>query len=88
MNKVSVEERIRARAYELWHEDGGLEGCADEYWHPGPYARRKGDGSSRLWGWRRSGRVTGLSVCHESLSIGSRKGRNSPLAAALDIENE
>jgi hypothetical protein len=21
------------RAYELWQQDGGLEGCADEYWH-------------------------------------------------------
>ncbi len=33
MNNMSVEERIRARAYELWQQDGGLEGCADEYWH-------------------------------------------------------
>jgi len=33
MNLMSVEERIRARAYELWQQDGSLEGCADEYWH-------------------------------------------------------
>ena len=33
MNNMSVEERIRARAYELWQQDGCLEGCADEYWH-------------------------------------------------------
>lgn len=30
---MTVEERIRARAYELWQQDGALEGCADEYWH-------------------------------------------------------
>ncbi|MFM0397750.1 DUF2934 domain-containing protein [Paraburkholderia phytofirmans] len=29
---ASVEERIRAKAYELWQEDGSMEGCADEYW--------------------------------------------------------
>ncbi|MFL9964836.1 DUF2934 domain-containing protein [Paraburkholderia sediminicola] len=33
MNEMTVVERIRARAYELWQQDGGLEGCADEYWH-------------------------------------------------------
>ncbi|MHB9841951.1 DUF2934 domain-containing protein [Paraburkholderia terrae] len=33
MNEMTVVERIRARAYELWQRDGGLEGCADEYWH-------------------------------------------------------
>jgi hypothetical protein len=33
MNNMTVEERIRARAYELWQQDGSLEGCADEYWH-------------------------------------------------------
>lgn len=33
MNDLTVEERIRARAYELWQQDGALEGCADEYWH-------------------------------------------------------
>jgi hypothetical protein len=33
MNDMSVEERIRARAFELWQQDGSLEGCADEYWH-------------------------------------------------------
>jgi len=33
MDQKTVEERIRARAYELWQEDGSLEGCADEYWH-------------------------------------------------------
>lgn len=30
---MTVKERIRARAYELWQQDGALEGCADEYWH-------------------------------------------------------
>ncbi|MFM0367134.1 DUF2934 domain-containing protein [Paraburkholderia sediminicola] len=24
---------MRARAFELWQRDGGLEGCADEYRH-------------------------------------------------------
>lgn len=33
MHEMTVVERIRARAYELWQQDGGLEGCADEYWH-------------------------------------------------------
>lgn len=33
MSNTTVEERIRMRAYELWQQDGGLEGCADEYWH-------------------------------------------------------
>ncbi|SFU23977.1 DUF2934 domain-containing protein [Paraburkholderia aspalathi] len=33
MSNTTVEEKIRARAYELWQQDGGLEGCADEYWH-------------------------------------------------------
>jgi Protein of unknown function (DUF2934) len=33
MSDMTVEERIRARAYELWQQDGALEGCADEYWH-------------------------------------------------------
>ena len=33
MDRKTMEERIRARAYELWQEDGSLEGCADEYWH-------------------------------------------------------
>jgi len=32
MNSQSIEERIRTRAYELWLDDGALEGCADEYW--------------------------------------------------------
>lgn len=32
MNEMTVVERIRARAYELWQQDGSLEGCADEYW--------------------------------------------------------
>ncbi|SAL89006.1 hypothetical protein AWB68_08966 [Caballeronia choica] len=27
-----MEERIRKRAYELWQQDGSMEGCADEYW--------------------------------------------------------
>ncbi|CAD6560575.1 hypothetical protein LMG28727_07185 [Paraburkholderia kirstenboschensis] len=33
MNEMTMAERIRARAYELWQQDGCLEGCADEYWH-------------------------------------------------------
>ncbi|MBT2792937.1 DUF2934 domain-containing protein [Paraburkholderia strydomiana] len=33
MDDTTVAERIRARAYELWQQDGCLEGCADEYWH-------------------------------------------------------
>jgi len=33
MKEMTVVERIRACAYELWQQDGGLEGCADEYWH-------------------------------------------------------
>lgn len=28
----TVEQRIRAKAYALWQEDGSMEGCADEYW--------------------------------------------------------
>lgn len=32
MYTATVEERIRAKAYELWLEDGSMEGCADEYW--------------------------------------------------------
>ncbi|MFM0168216.1 DUF2934 domain-containing protein [Paraburkholderia sediminicola] len=32
MSGTTVEEKIRARAYELWQLDGALEGCADEYW--------------------------------------------------------
>ncbi|MFL9912956.1 DUF2934 domain-containing protein [Paraburkholderia fungorum] len=32
MNTATFEERIRAKAYELWQEDGSMEGCADEYW--------------------------------------------------------
>lgn len=32
MENGTVEERIRTRAYLLWQEDGGMEGCADEYW--------------------------------------------------------
>ncbi|MGT2477688.1 DUF2934 domain-containing protein [Paraburkholderia terrae] len=27
-----IEQRIRAKAYALWQEDGSMEGCADEYW--------------------------------------------------------
>jgi hypothetical protein len=33
MSDITIEERIRACAYELWQQDGSLEGCADEYWH-------------------------------------------------------
>ncbi|WP_267939541.1 DUF2934 domain-containing protein [Paraburkholderia sp. HD33-4] len=32
MAAESIEERIRAKAYALWQEDGRMEGCADEYW--------------------------------------------------------
>ena len=32
MQTATVEERIRTKAYELWQEDGSMEGCADEYW--------------------------------------------------------
>lgn len=31
MHTATVEERIRANAYELWLEDGSMEGGADEY---------------------------------------------------------
>jgi hypothetical protein len=33
MSEITLEEKIRARAFELWQQDGSLEGCADEYWH-------------------------------------------------------
>jgi hypothetical protein len=33
MKSQTLEERIRIKAYELWLEDGSIEGCADEYWH-------------------------------------------------------
>ncbi|WP_168788108.1 DUF2934 domain-containing protein [Paraburkholderia aromaticivorans] len=36
MSDPTIEEKIRARAYELWQRDGCLEGCADEYWHMAP----------------------------------------------------
>ncbi|WP_168788112.1 DUF2934 domain-containing protein [Paraburkholderia aromaticivorans] len=32
MSEITLEEKIRARAFELWQKDGGLEGCADEHW--------------------------------------------------------
>lgn len=32
MSDTTLAERIRARAYALWQQDGSLEGCADEYW--------------------------------------------------------
>lgn len=32
MDELTLEERIRQRAYELWQQDGSMEGCADEYW--------------------------------------------------------
>ncbi|NKJ47443.1 hypothetical protein CIC12_11955 [Burkholderia sp. SG-MS1] len=32
MRADTIEQRIRAKAYELWQEDGSMEGCADEYW--------------------------------------------------------
>jgi hypothetical protein len=28
-----MEERIRARAYELWEADGRPEGCEERHWH-------------------------------------------------------
>ncbi|MFM0756010.1 MULTISPECIES: DUF2934 domain-containing protein [Paraburkholderia] len=31
MSETTLEEKIRARAFELWQQDGSLEGCADEY---------------------------------------------------------
>ena len=32
MEALTLEQRIRTRADELWKQDGSLEGCADEYW--------------------------------------------------------
>jgi hypothetical protein len=32
MQAGTIEQRIRAKAYALWQEDGSMEGCADEYW--------------------------------------------------------
>jgi hypothetical protein len=32
MQAKTIEQRIRAKAYALWQEDGSMEGCADEYW--------------------------------------------------------
>ncbi|CAB3803085.1 DUF2934 domain-containing protein [Paraburkholderia fynbosensis] len=32
METETIEQRIRAKAYALWQEDGSMEGCADEYW--------------------------------------------------------
>jgi Protein of unknown function (DUF2934) len=32
VEEQTMEERIRKRAYELWQQDGSMEGCADEYW--------------------------------------------------------
>lgn len=32
MQAQTLEERIRVRAYELWLQDGSMEGCADESW--------------------------------------------------------
>jgi hypothetical protein len=28
----TLEERIRRKAFDLWKQDGSMEGCADEYW--------------------------------------------------------
>jgi Protein of unknown function (DUF2934) len=28
----NFEQKVRERAYELWVQDGGVEGCADHYW--------------------------------------------------------
>ena len=33
MEPQTIEQRIRDRAYQLWQQDGALEGCADEYWY-------------------------------------------------------
>ncbi|WP_087135401.1 DUF2934 domain-containing protein [Caballeronia arationis] len=32
MEALTIDERIRLRAYEFWQQDGCMEGCADEYW--------------------------------------------------------
>jgi Protein of unknown function (DUF2934) len=32
LEELKLAQRIRARANELWKQDGSLEGCADEYW--------------------------------------------------------
>ena len=32
MEHETLEQRIRRRAYELWRQEGSMEGCADEYW--------------------------------------------------------
>ena len=32
MEALTLAQRIRTRANELWKQDGSLEGCADEYW--------------------------------------------------------
>ncbi|WP_051361660.1 DUF2934 domain-containing protein [Burkholderia sp. WSM2230] len=31
MHELTLAERIRERAHQLWQMDGSLEGCADEY---------------------------------------------------------
>ncbi|WP_087660353.1 DUF2934 domain-containing protein [Caballeronia terrestris] len=28
----TLEKRIRRKAFDLWKQDGSMEGCADEYW--------------------------------------------------------
>ncbi len=32
MEDQTLEERIRLKAFQLWKQDGSMEGCADEYW--------------------------------------------------------
>jgi hypothetical protein len=32
LEALTLEQRIRTRADELWKQDGSLQGCADEYW--------------------------------------------------------
>jgi len=32
LETITLAQRIRTRANELWKQDGSLEGCADEYW--------------------------------------------------------
>lgn len=32
LEALTLAQRIRTRANELWKQDGCLEGCADEYW--------------------------------------------------------
>lgn len=31
--EISLEDRIRAAAFQLWEDEGQPEGCADAHWH-------------------------------------------------------